>query len=687
MQQIQLNIIPFTPLVRKHTFAFYGEKQKGFAPIYWGKILDTFPEGREAKYKNYYTDFQEPRAGAIIKEIEFENAISFSLHYYRFLIFNYFKSIQGAIVFPNYVDAVEVWFKDENHRHSVYQLYNKFTLKVQYNNVTDKSYELVLAYDGTSKILHKSIADIADFDTTNYNLVNCNGTIYKYEKMPEDLRQNQETLFPVLNNDLKKYFLNEKIELKKENRYPIHLQHLENFYNTYLNTSSFTALFMLHKDGFFKVPNNKVFETHPNSNLLEFKDGNTNINPGLGILKHKPLKAFTESHVRLIFIYHKTDGDYIKETFYNYITYGWKKPVKNKLKYLSNLQSYINQPFNVDPDHRIVFENTDTIFEEVAEQLKSFNDTSARYVAIYISPISKTETDHPQHLAYYKIKELLLYKGISSQVLFKEHLNKEDFYYFLPNIYVALLAKIGGIPWRLARTKEDEIIIGVGAFKPIGAKHRFLGSAFCFSNEGIFENFDCFRDDEPEMLAGSISNAVERFIEKNETAKRVIIHFYKEISDKKELKPILKMLDDLGEGDLPVIVVNINKTDSKELLGFDMGSPGKMPRSGRYVKVGYNSYLLFNNTRYAEDTKLIAKDYHFPIKVSIKATKKELVEDEETVRELIDQVYQFSRMYWKSISQQNLPVTTKYPEMVAQIYPHFENDNLPEFGRNNLWFL
>jgi hypothetical protein len=51
---------------------------------------------------------------------------------------------------------------------------------------------------------------------------------------------------------------------------------------------------------------------------------------------------------------------------------------------------------------------------------------------------------------------------------------------------------------------------------------------------------------------------------------------------------------------------------------------------------------------------------------------------------------QFDRclhMYWKSISQQNLPVTTKYPEMVAEIYPHFQEDNLPDFGKSNLWFL
>jgi hypothetical protein len=54
---------------------------------------------------------------------------------------------------------------------------------------------------------------------------------------------------------------------------------------------------------------------------------------------------------------------------------------------------------------------------------------------------------------------------------------------------------------------------------------------------------------------------------------------------------------------------------------------------------------------------------------------------------LIDQVYQFSRMYWKSVRQQNLPVTIKYPEMVAKMVPHFDGVEIPDFGKDNLWFL
>ena len=51
------------------------------------------------------------------------------------------------------------------------------------------------------------------------------------------------------------------------------------------------------------------------------------------------------------------------------------------------------------------------------------------------------------------------------------------------------------------------------------------------------------------------------------------------------------------------------------------------------------------------------------------------------------QVYQFNRIYWKSVRKQNLPVTIKYPEMVTEVFPFFKSDKVPEFGENKLWFL
>ena len=139
---------------------------------------------------------------------------------------------------------------------------------------------------------------------------------------------------------------------------------------------------------------------------------------------------------------------------------------------------------------------------------------------------------------------------------------------------------------------------------------------------------------------------------------------------------------------IPVIILTINKTESKELLGFDTtDTRNLMPYSGTIIKVGRKEYLLFNNTRYDENSAPKKKEYHFPVKISLACSESGMLDDMDLVEQLIDQVYQFSRMYWKSTDQQSLPVTIKYPEMVAQIYPYFQHDKLPDFGKENLWFL
>lgn len=683
---IQLNLIPFTPIKTTLSCAFYPEKQKGMAPIHWSKLLETFPEDRDPAAQFYYTDFLPEREGAIVKKLDLLQCISFAKHYFRYQILQYFRQMQDSVVFPNFTQDVEVWFEDKSANDPLYKVYNKYSLDAEYSGAIPKQYQLTLAYNGISKVLRTPVSEIRDLDTRIYTKVLCNGSIWHYEHtLPEELKEQPENVYPVLNYDLKKqYDIYE--ELKKVNRYPVYLALLESFYNHYLNTPTFNKIIKLDNRGFYTVPEEKVYNVGKGNNILQFKNG-THINPGLGILMHKPLKAYTDGHLKLFFIYNKADADFVKGNMYKFMMEGWHGTINGKPKDAEPLISYINQPFSFDAAKQTAFVNNETIFEEVKEQLDKFSlEDNCTYVAIYISPIRKDDKTHPQHNAYYKIKEHLLDKGITSQVIYKEHLDKPDFYYFLPNIYVALLAKMGGIPWRLARSRHNELIIGVGAFKPFNSPHRFVGSAFCFGNDGKFEGFNCYRSSETKMLAGSIKDSVEKFIEQHQAVSRVIIHFYKEISDPKELQPILNMLDSIGHSNVPVIIVTINKTESRELLAFDMNSPGKMPVSGTFLSIGFNKFLLFNNVRYKEDAYLSAKDYHFPVKLSIKSSKPAGL-TMEIMGQLIDQVYQFSRMYWKSISQQNLPVTTIYPEMVAEIFPHFERDDLPEFAKKNLWFL
>jgi len=157
--------------------------------------------------------------------------------------------------------------------------------------------------------------------------------------------------------------------------------------------------------------------------------------------------------------------------------------------------------------------------------------------------------------------------------------------------------------------------------------------------------------------------------------------------NEREIYYIEKALHEI-ELNIPIFIISINKTESKDIVAFDSTWKNKMPLSGTFIKIGNNKYLLFNNTRYT-----LTQEYHdidgfpFPIKLNIDCTLKEQLKDKNVIQDLIDQVYQFSRMYWKSVRQQNLPVTIKYPEMVAQIAPHFEGNDIPAFGKDNLWFL
>lgn len=167
----------------------------------------------------------------------------------------------------------------------------------------------------------------------------------------------------------------------------------------------------------------------------------------------------------------------------------------------------------------------------------------------------------------------------------------------------------------------------------------------------------------------------------------MIIHFYKKLSQK-ELAPIEKALQQLElPHPMPIYIVTINKTESEDIVAFDQNFKELMPESGIYINLGSNKYLLYNNTRYAGSTFSVSDGFPFPVKLAIDCTDKSKLKDVKVTNELINQVYQFSRMYWKSVRQQNLPVTIKYPEMVAQIAPYFEADDIPQYGKDNLWFL
>ncbi len=684
-QKLIFNILTFDHPVETANFSFHEKEAEGLISICKDNlpksINELFPDLSEDTEYLYVNFAPESNEKTLI--VKLSDNSRFAKHYYVWLISNYFQT-RKCFHKSNFVNDIEVWFYDKNATTTEGQffVFKRFMIKVQIKRISDFP-ELQISYEGISKV-YKDGLDKLNIPVEALKKVIYNHAIKHYEYLTDEEKLNISKIRPVLNP----YIIN-AMELDWsvnfiENKLQYFYNEIKGFVDTFLNTPEFKKIIPIHSNEFLPVPVKTVFNTTKGSNELIFgkKDGvhQTDLNPFNGLKNNGPYSTSPLNKIEFIFIFHEKDlqtAEKLKSWFDG-----------NEMPYVKSLKNFIRLNYFLDINKSIIFKDLDNPMPEIKQQLESWPRISGTtYLAIYLTPHPKEISDKEIHSLYFKVKYELLKYYISSQVIETETILSPNFNYSLPNIAIAILAKLGGVPWRLQRAIYNELIIGVGAFKSYEMKSRYIGSAFCFANDGHFQNFNCYSADNTTMLAGSIREAVEDFVLKNNTVERLVIHFYKRMSQE-DLEPIKLVLRSLNL-DIPVIVININKTESRDFVVFDTNCPsnGMIPISGTFIDVGRNQFLLCNNTRYGDTIPRSREGFPFPVKLSIQSTDKKLLEDNNLIQNLIDQVYQFSRMYWTSVTQQNLPVTVKYPEMVAEKYPHFESSNLPDFGKENLWFL
>jgi hypothetical protein len=631
-----------------------------------------------------YTTFTEPIEGfTALSLVSSDLKFSFLKRYYSNLIVTYFKE-NGFLVHNDFVNDIEVRLPVREL--TTHTLYSKFTLRIQFQNVSDKA-ELLIAYNGDVKVLTRSISDLLEeVETSSIKKFIFQNNIYNFQRLSDEENEliDLDKSYPVLNLDII-HDLKETVPAPDlGNKYIKFKSKITDFVNQQLKNNVFQSLVPITEFNFLKVEPKHIGEVKSDSNVMLFgKDANgintANFNAYNGLKANGPFLKCKQTVVNVFYICHSSDIDEARKLATRF---------KLGIGAYKGIGQLVKITIKTTRESSVVFENEFEPFEEIQNAILNEMqfDPNESYFAFYLSHVDKHHTNKDYRKTYYKLKQLLLKKNIHSQVIVKDKMvgKGENFGYSLNNIAIAMLAKLGGIPWRIKATKQDELIIGVGAFKNTEIGVRYIGSAFSFQNTGLFNEFSCFVEQSPSILAGSIHEAVLKFTQVNTEPQRLIIHFYKTMSDR-EIKPILDKLKGLGLK-IPVFIVSINKTESKDIIAWDNDWDNLMPLSGQFVNVGHSNFLLFNNTRYQGVIHSSTEGYPFPVKLKFTSIPAEAL-DGPTTRELIDQVYQFSRMYWKSVKQQHLPVTIKYPEMVAEIFPHFEAYHLPEFGKDKLWFL
>jgi hypothetical protein len=698
-QNLTFNILTFKHPADEYTFHFAKEEVENSFRVFHTLVPYEVKEhfGEQEHYYTQYTSNHNSLFAVTKKSVPTyatseedeektvrvkNSAFTASLlkRYYNKQIHDYFKS-NGFIVNPNFVSDTEIWIPSKQIN-TEYNLFEKYTLKVQFGRITCEP-EILIAYAGISKVFRKSIVTLMSQVAPEYfNWVIYRNNLIRHEELSDEAQRNLNEVYPVWNFDIRDA-LNQPGDIPdKTNPYLKFKKHITDFYNTYLNTGEFKNVIPIISGSFIPVEDVKIGEVADNSNLLLFGQKKYHSVPYKGMDLHGPLEVSPYNKVQFFFICHSSNTDKATQ-LKNYLEKGLHF---ENISY-KGITNFAKVPFFTLPGFSIVFKNQQNPLPEIEEYLRKreFKD-EIRYIAIYISPIPKDNATKSEKDIYYKLKELLLKHKITSQVIDAQKIkNNTNYIFSLNNISIAVLAKLDGVPWRLDVPLRNELIVGVGAFRNIDENIQYIGSAFSFNNNGKFNRFECFMNNQVDELAGSIIRAVKEYASVNRNLQRLIIHFYKNISQK-ELEPIEKGLKNLGIN-VPVYIVSINKTESHDIVAFDNSFDNLMPHSGTFINIGFNQFLLFNNTRYKNSTFNLKDGFPFPIKVKITCNKRELENDYKTIKELLNQVYQFSRMYWKSVRQQNLPVTIKYPELVAEMFPHFEGNEIPPFGKDNLWFL
>ncbi len=727
-EKLFLNTLAFEFPKESETFYFSLEDNPDYPltklnhSLFPENIKDIFPDITNSDI--LYTSFKRKIEGFLPLKINFatDNFALIKRHYNR-EIKRYFNK-KNILVEPTFIKDNQVWLRTDNRKkQSKFGEYDRYSIKVNFNSFLNKP-ELVLSFDRPAKMLKQSVSNfLANTPEATADLFNrvvyyetfdnkdgskssrMRVTKYGYLTELEDI--DYKNVFAVIGKKLASFLglyddddNEEQSTFQRSNRYTKYYNKISRFYENFLDNKEFRSIVPIAENGFSFVNPMQIGKTRPQSKQLIFgknDQGNYHINkaPKYGV-NSGPHRSPNNNNIQLFFISTKTHAPYTVNLS-DYL-------LKDYKNFFKGLEHYTNVPVTCAPGNlNIQFENISNPLPEIEKALQEnqFNPET-KYIAIYLTPVGRFEQDKEQRKIYYRVKEKLLNRNITSQFIETDKMlkvladdqtrdfkgrEKKNFAYTLQNMAIAINAKLGGIPWRINTPVTKELVIGIGAFKHVDTNTQYIGSAFSFDNTGAFNSFEYFHHDQITELAGSIENAIINFTKVNNKPNHLIIHFYKDMSEVEveQIESVFRKLD----LQIPFFVVTINKTLSEDFVVFDGENRDLLPYSGRYVNLGNQTYLLCNNTRYEDGYFNSMDGFPFPVKLKIHCPNDEVLEKDSSITtNLIDQVYQFSRIYWKSVKQQNLPVTIKYPEMVAKIAPHFSGGDIPgNIGKDNLWFL
>ena len=678
---LTINFFPIE-IVGAH-IPIYVTSQKPASPhrTLLGKRLSRLLDAGTIKEGEIYWSFHElsnSRKASIDSKRDYE----ITKQYINELLFRHFEAIDGILLKWNFIGGIKVYEKDGAEASSGYTLQklNEFSIRCEYWHIDGSPrFGVIVAKSAVTQHTAQPYSELKNHvPIERVNRVVFGNKVGSYDNFKNEPGFTDSAVYLMRSYWLKDIFPFRK-GFKKQNPYPAFHSAIISLVKRHLFEKTVEGFVRFPHSTLMAVPRRDIFKTSRESNLLSFRDEQKSPNVYNGLKEYGPYFVPENAEkVKFVFFFHKDDKEEANK-FIAYCSKGYRG--------FPGFGQFVGIPLTpaqIDKGKTIQYSDINPA-DEIIRQIKGMDFTDGKYVAIYLSRIHRDEADDDKRAAYFKIKEALLHKGVISQVIYKQNINNSYFNFFLPNIAIALLAKLSGIPWKLAHPAVPNLIVGVGASRENDS--LFIGNTICFKNDGTFEEFDAFAESSVAPLGNSFKNTIQQYVQAHGDVKRLVIHFYKQMNHEEE-RELLHILSDLDIS-IPYVVLTITDDAGKDYVLFDEDYDGLMPVSGTYVRVSRNTYILANNERYQKSAILKINDFPFSVKIAFSKWKDVDLENPDVVKELIYQVYQFSRIYWRSIRQKSKPVTILYSEYIAKMARRFQDGKIPEnlVSRKSLWFL
>ncbi len=259
---------------------------------------------------------------------------------------------------------------------------------------------------------------------------------------------------------------------------------------------------------------------------------------------------------------------------------------------------------------------------------------------------------------YYTSKARLLNRRIPTQKILIDTMKKQDYNdTMLHAIALNIFSKLGGIAWVVEQTQKEKIELIIGISSTVDSyKNRLIGFANVFDYDGNYLIGDCSHLSTKETyldnLLAYLINIISEIIKIKSVSVgeniRLIFHLTKEAGKKTEIKAIEEAIKHFSDYKIQFGIVHLSFNHNLRIYA---GKGQEDVTRGTFIQISTLQALLHfgNKTR----TPVLAR-----------------LDQRSTYKDIYDiskQVLFFTHLCYRNFSPANVPVTIKYPALMAKL--------------------